>query len=135
MGIDNRLTINQPLNPVKKGDNNKAVQKNKQAGKSSEKISFQKVLSDKIKDKTGVEFSKHARQRMITRDIKVSETQLNKLKNAVEKAENKGAKDSLIMVDKVAYVVSVENKTVITAMDNKNVKENVFTNIDSAVFM
>ena len=53
----------------------------------------------------------------------------------LEKAENKGSKDSLIMVDNVAYVVSVENKTVITAIDDQNVKENVFTNIDSAVFM
>lgn len=132
MDVDNRLKINQPLNPVRKKDQ---IDKNKQLDKSSKKVSFKKLLDKKIKDKTGVEFSKHAKQRMISRGIKVSEKQLNKLKNAVEKADEKGSKDSLIMVDKVAYVVSVENKTVITAINDDNVKENVFTNIDSAVFM
>mgnify|MGYP006300363437 CR=1 FL=1 len=134
MDVDNRLTINQPLNPVRK-NNNKQDNKNKQVNNSSQKVSFKKMLSQKIKDKSGVEFSKHAKQRMISRDIKVSEKQLNKLNDAVEKAEEKGSRDSLIMVDEVAYVVSVENKTVITAIDDTNVKENVFTNIDSAVFM
>lgn len=134
MDYDNRLAINQPLNPVKK-NNNKQADKNQRKSDSSQKVSFKDMLSKKVKEKTGVEFSKHAKQRMISRDIRVSEKQLDKLKSAVEKAEDKGARDSLIMVDRVAYVVSVENRTVITAIDDQNVKENVFTNIDSAVFM
>ena len=134
MDVDNRLTIKQPLNPVRK-NNDKHGNKSKRVNQSSQKVSFKEMLSQKIKKKSGVEFSKHAKQRMISRDIKVSDKQLNKLNNAVEKAEKKGARDSLIMVDEVAYVVSVENKTVITAIDDTNVKENVFTNIDSAVFM
>lgn len=58
-----------------------------------------------------------------------------KLHTAIEKASNKGARESLILMDDLALVVSIKNKTVITAIDGANIKENVFTNIDSAVII
>jgi flagellar operon protein len=61
--------------------------------------------------------------------------ELDKLSTGVEKARNKGARDSLVMVNNVAYIVSVENNTVVTAVDEDSMDDNVLTNIDSAVFM
>lgn len=84
---------------------------------------------------TQLSFSQHATQRLKDRGIQLSETDLTRLNDAVQKAANKGAKESLIMMDNVAYVVSVVNRKVITAVDGTHMKENVFTNIDSAIFV
>lgn len=78
-------------------------------------------------------FSNHAEQRLATRNIRLTEGQLQRLEQAVGKAEAKGAKDALVLVDGTAFVVSVTNKKVITAIDEGSVRENVFTNIDSAI--
>lgn len=85
--------------------------------------------------KNQLSFSKHAQKRINSRSIPVSKVELNKLNTGVEKARNKGARDSLVMVNNVAYIVSVENNTVVTAVDEDSMDDNVFTNIDSAVFM
>jgi len=132
--MDNRIFVNQPIRPTKKSEQ---VSQNKKSQTKSKKTSkdFEKLLANKLKKKSGVKFSKHAQKRLVSRDIKLSDSEINRLQNGVKKAENKGAKDSLIMVNDIAYVVSIENKTVITAVDDSNMKENVFTNIDSAVFM
>lgn len=130
--MDNRIFVNRPIQPLKPGEN----QTNKNVKKTdSDQPSFKQLLNDKLQKNTEIKFSKHAQQRIETRGIKVNEQDLKLLNNGFQKAEEKGSRDSLIMVNKVAYVVSVENKTVITAIDDKNIKENVFTNIDSAVFM
>ncbi len=95
--------------------------------------SFNQILEQEI---TGVKFSQHALQRLNSRKIQLDSTQLNKLSQAVEQAAQKGAKESLILMnDSLAFVVSVKNKTVITAMDGASIKDNVFTNIDSAVII
>ena len=130
-GLDGRFVVNRPL----KTGNDRSEGIDQTGKKENKKISFDKILADKLKKKSGVKFSRHARKRLKSRGIKVSEKELGKLKSAVKKAEDKGACDSLIKIDDVSYVVSVENRTVITALDNENMKENVFTNIDSAVFM
>ncbi|MCL6645862.1 MAG: flagellar protein, partial [Dehalococcoidia bacterium] len=80
-------------------------------------------------------FSQHALTRLRERGISLNEAELNRLQSAVQKAADKGAKESLIMMDNVAYVVSIINRKVITAVDVVSMKENVFTNIDSAVFV
>lgn len=92
-------------------------------------ISFAEVLSQQIK------FSAHALQRLNSRNIQMTPVQISQLQNAVEKAEKKGARESLIILDNLALVVSIKNRTVITAMDRATAKENVFTNIDSAVII
>jgi flagellar operon protein len=81
-----------------------------------------------------VKFSNHALKRLESRNIQLSETEINKIQDAVQKAESKGSKDSLVMMDKTAFIVNIPNKTVVTAIDVANSAENVFTNIDSVVF-
>lgn len=130
--MDNRLQINQPLQPLRKTQQqSKSVQQNKKA----EGPSFKDILGDKIKGKEKLSFSKHAKKRLNSRSIPFSKAELAKLNTGVEKARNKGARDSLVMVNDVAYIVSVENNTVVTAVDEESMDDNVFTNIDSAVFM
>lgn len=81
-----------------------------------------------------VKFSSHAMKRLESRNIQLSDVELNKIQDAVSKAESKGSKDSLIMMDKTAFIVNIPNKTVVTAIEVANSNENVFTNIDSVVF-
>ncbi|MGM0499767.1 MAG: TIGR02530 family flagellar biosynthesis protein [Bacillota bacterium] len=130
--MDNRLKINQPIQPLKRTQQQK---KNVQEKKKSDSPSFKDILGDKMNGKNQLSFSKHAQKRINSRSIPVSKVELNKLNTGVEKARNKGARDSLVMVNNVAYIVSVENNTVVTAVDEDSMDDNVFTNIDSAVFM
>ena len=82
-----------------------------------------------------IKFSNHASKRLESRNIQLSENELGKLNEAVSKAENKGAKDSLVMMNDTAFIVNIPNRTVVTAMPIGNgAEENVFTNIDSVVF-
>lgn len=129
--MDNRLIIKQPLQPTRRTE----IKRPQTKRQDSIKTSFKDVLEKKLKNDSGVKFSKHAQNRILSRGIEINEKDLEQLKSGVEKAEAKGSRDSLIMVNRVAYVVSIENKTVITAIDDDSIKENVFTNIDSAVFM
>ncbi|RMH60037.1 MAG: hypothetical protein D6679_00420 [Candidatus Hydrogenedentota bacterium] len=91
---------------------------------------FQKVLRERL---TGLKFSAHAEERIERRRIALTVNDLERLKEAVQRAEAKGSRDSLVLVDDKAFVVSIKNKTVITALSGSSVKEGVFTNIDSAV--
>lgn len=84
-------------------------------------------------ERSQVNFSKHAMQRIERRGLQLDERRLERLEAAVERAEAKGSRDSLILLDELALVVSVRNRTVVTAMDEANRKEHVFTNIDSVV--
>lgn len=83
----------------------------------------------------GVKFSNHAVERMQTRGISFNKTDLERLNEAVTKAANKGSKDTLVLMNDSALIVSVKNKTVVTVMDKTALKENVFTNIDSTIVM
>lgn len=123
----------QPLIPVSRPANTPINTTNKQAS-SANTTTFGQVLEQEI---SGVKFSQHAIQRLNSRSIQLDSSQLSKLNQAVDKAAQKGAKESLILMNNnsLALVVSVRNKTVITAMDGTNIKDNVFTNIDSAVIV
>ena len=81
-----------------------------------------------------VKFSNHAMKRLESRNIELSDNDINRIEEAVQKAEAKGSKDSLVLMDKTAFIVNVPNKTVVTAVEVENSNENVFTNIDSVVF-
>jgi len=85
--------------------------------------------------KSDIKFSNHAVDRMISRGITFSPEQLGKLNEVVDKAAAKGSRDSLVLMGDSALIVSVKNKTVVTVMDKNNMKENVFTNIDSTIVM
>lgn len=80
-----------------------------------------------------LQFSQHALQRIERRGIDLSDGTLGRLEAGAARAASKGSRDSVVFVDGTAFVVSVRNKTVITAVDREHMREHVFTNIDSAV--
>lgn len=97
--------------------------------------SFQEILAQKTTASTSSElkFSKHANERLASRNIDLTDEQLFKLENGAKKAKMKGINESLVMVDNLSFIVSVKNNTVITAMNDQD--EQIFTNIDGAVIM
>ncbi|MDQ2993233.1 MAG: hypothetical protein M3R30_10515 [Candidatus Eremiobacteraeota bacterium] len=82
-----------------------------------------------------LKFSAHAQQRLDSRNIRLSQDDVAKMNAMADKAAAKGSKQSLFMMRDVAMVVSITNRTVITAVDQSSMKENVFTNIDSAAII
>jgi flagellar operon protein len=82
-----------------------------------------------------LKFSNHAIDRMQARGIRFSPDEMTKIEGAVNKAAAKGAKDTLLLTDASALIVSVKDKTVVTVMDKAQLKDNVFTNIDSTVMI
>jgi len=95
---------------------------------------FSSILNQKLQEARDVKMSKHAMLRLESRNINLDEDQVERLKNAVDKAQAKGVRDTLVVMDNVAFVVNVNARTVITAVNQSELKENVFTNIDGAVF-
>jgi len=93
---------------------------------------FKDVLAE-ITQADGVKFSKHALERISARGMSLDRASLERLNNAVEVAGSKGASESLVLMDELALIVSIKNKTVITAMPSTETRGNVFTAIDSAI--
>jgi flagellar operon protein len=93
---------------------------------------FARVLDEKLPAQ-GITFSSHAQERLKSRGISLSPTDMEKLEGAVESVAKKGGKDSLVLLGDAALVVSVKNRTVVTALDRASMQGTVFTNIDSAV--
>jgi len=107
-----------------------------QASKAAESVqSFNDVLQTTVNQGTALKFSAHAKDRLGMRNINLSAADVSRMTDAVNKAAAKGAKQSLLVMNNLAFIVSVTNRTVITALDDSNMKENVFTNIDSAVIV
>ena len=109
----------------------------KQTGQAnSPGLSFEEIWKQKTEDaSTELRFSKHAANRLADRKLTLSEEQLNRLTEGAKKAGEKGIRESLVMVDQLAFIVNVPNNTVITAMDHSQANENIFANIDGAVIM
>ena len=106
-----------------------AAEQNKSVGKSP---SFAEIFEQKaIAEKGELKFSKHASERLSSRNIDLSEAQKERLSQAVQAAEAKGIKESLVMMDNLAFIVNVKNSTVITAVAGGG--EKIFSNIDGAV--
>jgi len=82
-----------------------------------------------------LEFSRHLLERINRRKLQVGAEETRKLNEALDKAEAKGAKDSLVLLNDLAFIVSVQNRRVVTALDKSKMNEGVFTNIDSAIIM
>jgi flagellar operon protein len=109
-----------------------------QAGKSKTteaNVNFKSTLDEVVKRSANVNFSAHARARLHSRGVVLDDAKLNALSQAIDKAEAKGSRESLVLSEDAAYVVSVTNRTVITAFDKDNLRDGVFTAIDSAVIL
>ena len=99
-------------------------------------LTFQDVLQRKAQPGAcSLKFSKHAMGRLTDRNIELSDNQLERLASGTRKGEQKGIRDSLVIVDSLAFIVNVPNQTVVTAMDSTQTDENIFTNINGAVIM
>ncbi len=96
--------------------------------------SFQEIF-DQIQKGDALKFSKHALQRLESRNIKLEDSDIEKLNSAVDKAQSKGVKDALIIMGDKAFIASVKNRTIITAAAEDQLKDNVFTKIDGAVII
>jgi len=99
----------------------------------SQGSSFEELFNGEISNQEGVKFSKHAQARLESRNINLSDADLKKLGGAVDQASSKGVQDSLIVMNGLAFIVKVPDRTVVTAMPMDDANSNVFTNIDGAV--
>ena len=128
---DSRIYLqSQPLLPI--GNQNNLSKSTVSNAANQKTGSFADALASAEKK---VSFSQHALARMNSRNLNLSEQDLAKLDDTVDKMAQKGSRESLIYLNNIALVVSVTNKTVITAMDGTSAKDNIFTNIDSAAIL
>jgi flagellar operon protein len=97
--------------------------------------SFKNILENELNKTNEVKISGHAMERLKSRNIELDAKDMEKLSQAMDKAESKGARESLLLYKDTAFIASIRNKTIITAVDKENTKDNVFTNIDSAVII
>lgn len=93
------------------------------------------AILNKIQSTDQVKFSKHAIDRLNARNIELSSDDMSRINSGVDRAKNKGVRDALIMMDNKVFVASVQNKTIITAAMDEQLKDSVFTNIDGAVIV
>lgn len=115
---------------------NTAVQPAGTTQQNVQEGSFAQALQEKLEEKRGVEFSKHALQRVEERSIDLYENgTLERLNRGVELAAGKGSNETLVLVGRNAFVVSVKNNKVITTLSDNELQGNVFTNIDSTVIV
>jgi flagellar operon protein len=117
--------VQRPVTPVRSSND---------SGKTGA-VDFKSTLNRVLDKSANVHFSAHAKARLHSRGVDLSEAKLEALSQAIDKADAKGARESLILSDEAAYVVSVKNRTIITAFDRDNLRDGVFTSIDSAVVL
>lgn len=100
-------------------------------------VSFQEILKQTAEKTAGTDlkFSKHAASRLADRQIELTDKQLERLSEGTAKASEKGIQESLVIMDELAFIVNIPNNTVITAMNQAETEENVYTNIDGAVII
>ncbi len=115
-----------PVTGISKAPNQSTIQSNLKVSTPFSEI-FNKELSK-------VKFSGHALNRMNSREIDLNANDLQRLENAVNKAEEKNARESLVLVDNKAFIVNIPNRTVVTMLTNDKLNDNIITQIDSAVF-
>lgn len=97
--------------------------------------SFHDLLNERIAEQEGISFSKHASMRTQQRNISITGAELEKLTSACEKASQKGIKDALVVMNDSAFILNTSSKKIITVVDKNEMKENVFTHIDGALFI
>ena len=102
-------------------------------------VPFEEILRQKqaqnVIEQSELKFSKHAVNRLSDRNIALTDAQNVRLENGVKQASEKGITESLVLVDSLAFIVNVPNRTVVTALDQTEANSNIFTNIDGAVII
>lgn len=119
------------INKIEKSIDFKSYDIDKKINKA---VEFSKIL-ETVEKRNDIKISAHAVERLKERSINLTENDIDNLKNAVEKIKAKGGKEALILYNDLAFITSVRNNTIITAVDSKSLKNNVFTNIDSAIII
>ncbi|MBZ4682597.1 MAG: hypothetical protein PWP46_624 [Fusobacteriaceae bacterium] len=110
-----------------KSVNNNIDNSNKNNKGNKPTVAFENVLENEKK----LKFSAHAQKRIESRKMEIKEDELKKVQEGVKKLREKGCRDSVVIAKNRAYVISVKNNTVVTIVDEPNLKDNLFTNIDS----
>lgn len=104
-------------------------------GSSGANVPFAELLQKEAEKTQSVQFSKHAARRVQERGIEMTDNLMQNLNQAVSKAREKGARDVVVIGESGAFIVNVPNNVVVTTMSGTEMKENIFTNIDSAVLI
>ena len=125
---------NQMAKSIRQIGNNNSPTKIGQINKQGNN-SFQNILNNQLEQSLELKFSKHANDRLTSRNITLDANQMERLNQGVTSARSKGIKESLMVMDNISLIVNVENSTVITALDSEESREHVFTNIDGAVLL
>lgn len=120
--------------PQKNQINNQNNIQNRPITRSFQEI-LKRVNEQNVNSESDIKFSKHAINRLNERNIVLTENEMKEINKAIGKADAKGIKDALIIMDNKAFVANIKNKTIITASTNEQLKENVFTKIDGAVII
>lgn len=97
--------------------------------------SFDEILNQIGQANEELKFSKHVKERMNARNISLSNEDLDKMKSAIDKADKKGIKEALLLMDNKAFIASVKTKTIITSVNTDQLKDSIFTNIDGAIII
>ncbi|MCK4578892.1 MAG: flagellar protein [Candidatus Marinimicrobia bacterium] len=139
LNVNHRLQPLQPSKPVQGPDTAS------RANRSEKANDFSQLLANELAARTdqaaqgkpanGLEFSAHAKGRLQERDIELTTDSLARLGHGVQLADQKGSVNSLILMDETAFIVSVKNKMVVTAITRDAAVDNVFTQIDSATIV
>jgi flagellar operon protein len=129
----NRYQMNNAMIRNLEQVNNQTKTQNGSKPKTAEGTSFQDLLNQQMDRQ--LSFSRHAVQRTEQRNIQLTSGDLERLENACDKAEKKGIKEALVVMNDAAFIVNAASRTVITALDKNEMKDNVFTNIDGALFI
>ena len=108
------------------------LQNNQRINTDSNGENLNVSFNDILKQQTEIKFSKHANQRLASRNISLSDEQILRLNQGVSKARDKSIKESLVMLDNMAFIVNIKSNTVVTALEKES---SVFTNIDGAVIV
>lgn len=108
---------------------------NKETVNKKESTNFHSILKNKIDKKESFIISNHALERLKERNIVFNEQDMKKINEGINKALQKGCKDSVILYKDTALVTSIKNRTIITALSKNGSEGNVFTNIDSLIIL
>ena len=106
--------------------------------KNGQVSEFKELLNKEVTQQqipNGIRLSSHAAKRLSERNMQVDKNEFFKLKGAIDKLKTKGGQDSLVITEQGAYIIDVKNNTIVTAIDKDSMNENVFTKIDSTIFV